>query len=62
VANVRARTPVDVLVLTREEFAALVGHFPILDDYLSSLMTKRYHRDAVPQGAEPAGIAPPRAA
>ena len=56
VASVRAKTAVDVLVLTREEFAALVGHFPVLDDYLSSLMTKRYHRD------EPAGIAPSKAA
>jgi NADH dehydrogenase len=46
VASVRARTAVDVLVLRRDEFAALVDHFPVLDDYLASLMKQRYRRDA----------------
>lgn len=41
-ASVRALTPVDVLVVPREDFAALVGQFAVLRGYFDSLMTERY--------------------
>jgi NADH dehydrogenase len=41
-ASVRARTPVDVLVISREDFMAMVCQFPVLDDYFDRLMRERY--------------------
>lgn len=41
VASVRAASAVEVLVLRRDEFAGLSGHFPILDTYLAKLMHER---------------------
>lgn len=52
-ASVRAKTAVDVLVISREDFTALVCQFPVLDDYFEKLMRERY-----PSGT-PAGL-PPR--
>jgi CRP-like cAMP-binding protein len=52
-ASVRAKTAVDVLVISREDFTALVCQFPVLDDYFERLMRERY-----PSGT-PAGV-PPR--
>jgi NADH dehydrogenase len=41
-ASVRAKTAVDVLVMSREDFAAMVDQFPALDDYFDKLMKERY--------------------
>jgi NADH dehydrogenase len=41
-ASVRARTAVDVLVISRADFTALVCQFPVLDDYFDKLMRERY--------------------
>lgn len=46
-ASVRAKTAVDVLVMSREDFVAMVDHFPVLDDYFDKLMKERYP-EAVP--------------
>ena len=47
-ADVRALTAVDVLVVPRADFAALVGQFAVLGDYFEKLMGERY-------GAKPRG-------
>ena len=41
-ATVRARTAIDTLVVPREDFAALVGHFEVLGTYFDRLMQERY--------------------
>ena len=41
-ASVRARTAVDVLVMSRDDFAAMVSQFPPLDDYFDRLMKERF--------------------
>jgi CRP-like cAMP-binding protein len=41
-ASVRALTPVDVLVVPREDFAALVGQLAVLRGYFDGLMNERY--------------------
>jgi NADH dehydrogenase len=41
-ASVRARTAVDVLVLSREDFKMLVEQFAVLNDYFDDLMGQRY--------------------
>jgi NADH dehydrogenase len=50
-ASVRAKNAVDVLVISREDFTAMVCQFPVLDDYFDKLMKERYPNevpDAVP--------------
>ena len=41
-ANVRARTVVQVLVLSRDDFVALKSQLPVLGDYFDGLMKDRY--------------------
>jgi NADH dehydrogenase len=41
-ASVRAKTPVDVLVISREDFVAMVERFPVLDEYFEKLMRERF--------------------
>lgn len=41
-ACVRAKSPVDVLVVGRNDFRALVDQFPVLDDHFDDLLRKRY--------------------
>jgi NADH dehydrogenase len=41
-ASVRAKTAVDVLVVSRADFTALVCQFPVLEDYFGKLMRERY--------------------
>lgn len=41
-ASVRAKSAVNVLVISRAEFDALVCQFPVLDDYFDKLMRERY--------------------
>jgi NADH dehydrogenase len=41
-ASVRAATPVDVIVVGRSDFKALVDSFPALDDYFGGLLRERY--------------------
>jgi len=41
-ASVRAKTPVDLLVISRENFSAMVSQFPVLDNYFERLMQERY--------------------
>ncbi len=41
-ASVRATTPVDVLVMSRDDFTAMVNQFPVLDDFFERLMKERY--------------------
>ncbi len=45
-ATVRARTAVDTLVLSREDFGALLGQFEVLGAYFDRLMSERYGRAA----------------
>jgi NADH dehydrogenase len=42
IANVRAKTAVDVLVMTRSGFSALVAQFHPLESFFGDLMHKRY--------------------
>jgi NADH:quinone reductase (non-electrogenic) len=42
-ASVRAKTAADVLVISRDDFAALANQFPPLHDYFARLMEERYH-------------------
>jgi CRP-like cAMP-binding protein len=46
-ASVRAVTPVDVVVMSRDDFTTMVDQFPVLDDYFDKLMKERYP-DALP--------------
>jgi NADH dehydrogenase len=41
-ASVRAKTAVDVLVISRDDFTAMVCQFPVLDEYFDRLMKERY--------------------
>ncbi len=41
-ASVRAKGAVDVLVISREDFTAMVCQFPVLDEYFDKLMKERY--------------------
>jgi NADH dehydrogenase len=41
-ASVRAKTPVDVLVISREDFVAMVERFPVLEEYFDKLMRERF--------------------
>jgi NADH dehydrogenase len=41
-SSVRAITPVDVLVMSRDDFRAIVDNFPVLDDYFDKLLKERY--------------------
>lgn len=41
-ASVRAKTAADLLVISREDFTAMVCQFPVLDDYFNKLMKERY--------------------
>ncbi len=41
-ASVRAKTPVDVMVLSRNDFRSVVGQMPALGDYFDRLMRERY--------------------
>lgn len=41
-ASVRAKTAVDTLVMSREDFVAMVDDFPVLDEYFDKLMKQRY--------------------
>jgi NADH dehydrogenase len=41
-ASVRAKSAVDVLVVGRSDFRALVDQFPVLDDHFDDLLRKRY--------------------
>jgi NADH:ubiquinone reductase (H+-translocating) len=44
-ASVRAGSAVDVLVMSREDFGAVISKFPPLDDYFDTLMKQRYPDD-----------------
>lgn len=41
-ASVRAKTPVDVVVMNRNDFRTAVEQMPVLADYFESLMRERY--------------------
>ncbi|HVJ93904.1 MAG TPA: FAD-dependent oxidoreductase [Labilithrix sp.] len=45
-ANVRAVTPVDLLVISRSDFTSMVSSFPVLDEYFDKLLRDR-HPDAM---------------
>jgi NADH dehydrogenase len=49
-ASVRAKGPVDVLVMSREDFAAMVDNFPVLDNFFDQLMKQRYPEQALATG------------
>jgi NADH dehydrogenase len=44
-AGARARSPVDLLVIPRDGFSALVHQFPVLDQYFRGLMNERHGRE-----------------
>ena len=50
-ASVRARTAVDVLVVSRADFTALVCQFPVLEDYFEGLMRERYPGELPQEGS-----------
>jgi NADH:ubiquinone reductase (H+-translocating) len=41
-ASVRAKTSVDVLVISRGDFQEMVAQFPVLDDHFDAIMHRRY--------------------
>lgn len=49
-ASVRAVTSVDVLVMSRDDFRAMVDQFPVLDEYFDRLLKERYPAE-LPAGA-----------
>ncbi len=51
-ASVRALTPVDVIVVSRKDFAVLVGQFTVLRDYFDRLMGERYGAHTVAPAPE----------
>jgi NADH dehydrogenase len=51
-ASVRAKTAVDLLVISREDFTAMVCQFPLLDSYFDRLLKERYPEHV--SGAAPA--------
>jgi NADH dehydrogenase len=56
-ATVRASGPVDVLVMSREDFRSMVANFPVLGDYFSTLLRERYPGETA--GAPRGGLGPP---
>jgi NADH dehydrogenase len=48
-ASVRARTQVDVLVMSRADFRSMVGQFPVLKDYFGRLLEERYPKEMAGQ-------------
>lgn len=44
-ATVRAKTPVEVLVMNRTDFRSMVEHFPMLGEYFDGLMRSRYPKE-----------------
>jgi NADH dehydrogenase len=56
-ASVRAKTPVDVLVVSRADFTALVCQFPVLEDYFGKLMQERYPGELPQDGSFARAIA-----
>ncbi|HEX5779443.1 MAG TPA: FAD-dependent oxidoreductase [Xanthobacteraceae bacterium] len=50
-ASVRAKTAVDVLVISRADFTALVCQFPVLEDYFEDLMRERYPGELPHEGS-----------
>jgi NADH dehydrogenase len=49
-ASVRAKTPVDVLVVGRSDFRSLVDQFPVLDEHFDALLRKRYPEMQIEDG------------
>jgi NADH dehydrogenase len=47
-ASVRAKTAVDLLVISREDFTAMVCQVPLLDAYFDKLMKERYPEHVPP--------------
>jgi NADH dehydrogenase len=56
-ASVRAKTAVDVLVVSRADFTALVCQFPVLEDYFGKLMQERYPGELPQDGSFARAIA-----
>jgi hypothetical protein len=54
---VRAKTAVDVLVVSRADFTALVCQFPVLEDYFGKLMQERYPGELPQDGSFARAIA-----
>ena len=50
-ASVRAGSAVDVLVMSRDDFGAIINKFPPLDDYFDALMKQRYPDDLPAAGS-----------
>jgi len=44
-ASVRARTQVDLLVMSRGDFRSMVDQFPVLDDHFTRLLKERYPKE-----------------
>ena len=44
-ASVRAKTQVNVLVMSRSDFRSMVGQFPVLKDYFGRLLQERHPRE-----------------
>jgi NADH dehydrogenase len=48
-ASVRAKSQVDVLVMSRSDFRAMVGQFPVLKDHFTRLLEERYPKEMAGQ-------------
>jgi len=57
--SVRAKSAVDLLVMSREDFAAMVENFTVLDDYFDRLVKERYPERAHSQAPLADRIAKP---
>jgi NADH dehydrogenase len=54
-ASVRAKSQVDVLVMSRSDFRSMVGGFPVLKDYFGKLLEERYPREMAGQDVASVG-------
>jgi NADH dehydrogenase len=62
-ASVRAKGPVDLLVMSRSDFRSMVEHFPVLADYFDKLLRERHPtmvtaRSLVENLTEESGLGP----
>ncbi len=54
-ASVRAKSQVDVLVMSRADFRSMVGQFPVLKDYFGRLLAERYPKEMAGQDVSTVG-------
>jgi NADH dehydrogenase len=58
-ASVRAKTPVELVVMGRDDFSAMIDQFPVLEAYFERLLRERYPQEAPAAGHLREGLAKP---